>query len=148
MTRTAGTILALGLWLVIAMPLAAAAQQIRQRPPTPPATSAPAIVPEPQPPAYEPEMLRLAETIGALSFLRQLCNASEAQQWRARMADLLEAEGVTQGRKERLAGAYNRGFKGYGLTYRTCTAAAIEAAIRLSQDGERLTRSLGARFGG
>jgi uncharacterized protein (TIGR02301 family) len=93
-------------------------------------------------------MLKLAETIGSLAFLRQLCGASEGDQWRARMTELLEAEGVTPGRKERLAGAYNRGFNGFALTYRTCTPAAEEAAERLSADGRRLSRSLAGRFGG
>lgn len=116
--------------------------QSQQQPP------APAPVPEPQPPAYEPDMLKLAEAIGSLAFLRQLCGGPEAQQWRARMTELLDTEGVTPSRKERLAGAYNRGFKGFALTYRTCTAAAEEASARLSQDGERLSRSLAGRFGG
>jgi uncharacterized protein (TIGR02301 family) len=64
------------------------------------------------------------------------------------MTELLDAEGTTPGRKERLAGAYNRGFRGFALTYRTCTAAAEEATARLSADGERLLRILAGRFGG
>lgn len=136
---------------VLAAAVPALAQQGSQRsgqtrPPA--AQSAPAPAPEPLPPAYEPDMLRLAEVMGSLAFLRELCGAPEAPQWRARMAELLETEGVTQGRKERLAGAYNRGFKSFALTYRTCTAAADEASARLSKDGERLSRSLAGRYGG
>lgn len=141
---------ALGLFAaLLAAGQPAVAQQGTQRPGTarPPDTQS-APVPEAQPPAYEPDMLKLAEAIGSLAFLRQLCGAPDSQQWRVRMTELLEAEGVTPGRKERLAGAYNRGFKGFALTYRSCTAAATEAALRLSQDGERLSRSLGGRFGG
>ncbi len=41
------------------------------------------------------------------------------------MEELLAAEGVTQGRRERMAGAYNRGYRGYALTYRSCTDAAL-----------------------
>lgn len=93
-------------------------------------------------------MLRLAEIIGSLAFLRQLCGGAEASQWPARMAELLEAEGITPGRRDRLAGAYNRGFKGFALTYRSCTAAAGEASARLSADGEKLSRRLAGRFGG
>jgi uncharacterized protein (TIGR02301 family) len=129
----------------------ALAQQAPQRPGQarpPVAQPAPAPAPEPPPPAYEPDMLKLAEVIGSLAFLRQLCGGPEAQQWRARMTELLDTEGVTEGRKERLAGAYNRGFKGFSLTYRVCTAAAEEASALLSKDGERLSRSLAGRFGG
>jgi uncharacterized protein (TIGR02301 family) len=116
---------------------------------TPPRTpEVPAAPAEPAPTAYEPDMLRLAEVIGSLAFLRQLCGGAEAPAWRARMTELLDAEGTTPGRKERLAGAYNRGFRGFALTYRTCTAAAEEATARLSADGERLLRILAGRFGG
>ncbi|MGL4438779.1 MAG: TIGR02301 family protein [Bosea sp. (in: a-proteobacteria)] len=129
----------------------ASAQQAVPRPGTarPAVTQpVPAPVPEPPPPAYEPDMLKLAEVMGSLAFLRQLCSGLEAQQWRTRMTELLETEGVTPGRKERLAGAYNRGFKSFALTYRACTPAAEEASARLSKDGERLSRSLAGRFGG
>jgi uncharacterized protein (TIGR02301 family) len=135
---------AMGVALVLCQPDHLSAQSRPQAAPAPP--SAPA--PEPPPPAYEPELLRLAETIGAVAFLRQLCGASDAEQWRARMAEMLEAEGVTQGRRDRLAGAYNRGFRGYALTYRSCTSAAQEAAARLTRDGSRLSRALASRFGG
>jgi uncharacterized protein (TIGR02301 family) len=136
---------------LLAAGLPAMAQQGAQRPAParpPAAQPGPAAVPEPLPPAYEPDLLKLAEAIGSLAFLRQLCGAAEAQQWRARMTELLETEGVTPGRKERLAGAYNRGFKSFALTYRICTAAAEEASQRLFLDGERLSRSLAGRFGG
>ncbi|MFY8040145.1 MAG: TIGR02301 family protein [Bosea sp. (in: a-proteobacteria)] len=133
--------------LALALPMTALAQQGtgRTQPRSPEAPAAPV---EPAPTAYEPDMLRLAEVIGSLAFLRQLCGGAEAQAWRVRMTELLDAEGTTPGRKERLAGAYNRGFRGFALTYRTCTAAAEEATVRLSADGERLSRILAGRFGG
>lgn len=133
--------------LALALPMTAVSQQGtgRTQPRSPEVPAAPA---EPAPTAYEPDMLRLAEVIGSLAFLRQLCDGAEAQAWRVRMIELLDAEGTTPGRKERLAGAYNRGFRGFALTYRTCTAAAEEATVRLSADGERLSRILAGRFGG
>ena len=138
---------AIAVALALALPVTAMAQQGTGR--TPPRTpEVPAAPAEPAPTAYEPDMLRLAEVIGSLAFLRQLCGGAEAPAWRARMTELLDAEGTTPGRKERLAGAYNRGFRGFALTYRTCTAAAEEATVRLSADGERLLRILAGRFGG
>jgi uncharacterized protein (TIGR02301 family) len=138
--------------LAAALLVAALPVQAQQRPATPPAAAPPlppqAPAPEPLPPLYEPDLLQLAEIIGAVAFLREICAGPEAAQWRARMIDILEAEGVTQGRKERLAGAYNRGYRGYALTYRSCTSAAEEAAARLTRDGERLSRSIAGRFGG
>lgn len=125
-------------------PQAPAAPQQRSQPsPAPPAPTAP----EPPPTAYEPDMLKLAEVMGSIAFLRELCG-EDGSGLRTRMSELIEAEGVTQGRRERLAGAYNRGYRGFALTYRSCTDAAGEAKARLVADGERLIRALSGRFGG
>jgi uncharacterized protein (TIGR02301 family) len=132
-----------------------AAQQPQQRPAAPRPTAQPAApaptpppAPEPAPTAYEPDLLKMSEVMGALAFLRELCQNADGPAWRQKMTELLAAEGTTQGRRERLAGAYNTGFRSYALTYRQCTAAAEEAAGRLAADGERLSRLLAGRFGG
>ncbi len=59
------------------------------------------------------------------------------------MKAILDSEGVTQGRRDRLGRAYNRGFRGYSLTYRVCTPAADEAArpSRFIAEGERLSHA-------
>jgi uncharacterized protein (TIGR02301 family) len=100
------------------------------------------------PPPYEPELLRFAEVIGSLAFLRQLCTMPDAAEWPRRMQALLEAEGTTAGRRERIAGAYNRGYRAYGLTYRTCTPSATEATNRYLKEGEQIARNLSTRYGG
>ncbi len=92
-------------------------------------------------------MLKLAEIIGSLAFLRELCG-EDGQAFRRRMEALIEAEGTTPGRRDRMAGAYNRGYRAFAINYRTCTAAAEEAKARLAADGERLSRALAGRFGG
>ena len=139
------------LCLVCLLPHPAQAQQ-RPRPATPqtPAKEAPK---EPAPPAdvaapYDRDLMRMSEVIGALAFLRGLCAAADAAEWPARMKALIEAEGVTAPRRDRLAGAYNRGYRGYALTYRICTPAAHEAAARFVAEGERLSHALAGRFGG
>ena len=65
-----------------------------------------------------------------------------------RMKALIDSEGVTPARRDRLAGAYNRGYRGYALTYRVCTPAAHEAAARYVAEGDRLSHALAGRFGG
>lgn len=112
----------------------------KEKEPPPPA--------EPPPAPYDRDLLRLSEVIGSLAFLRDLCGAADAPEWPARMKALIEAEGVTPGRRDRLAGAYNRGYRGYSLTYRVCTPAATEAAARYVTEGERLSYALASRFGG
>jgi len=105
-------------------------------------------VPEPPPAPYEKELLRLAEVVGSLAFLRSLCQAPEAAEWPKRMQALIDAEGTTPGRRERLAGAYNRGYRGFALTYRVCTPSATEAVNRYVAEGEALSRALAGRYGG
>jgi uncharacterized protein (TIGR02301 family) len=106
--------------------------------------NAPADIPAP----YDRDLMRMSEVIGALAFLRGLCGAPDAADWPARMKALIESEGVTPARRDRLAGAYNRGYRGYALTYRVCTPAAHEAAARYVAEGDRLSHALAGRFGG
>ncbi|WP_372426660.1 TIGR02301 family protein [Salinarimonas chemoclinalis] len=97
-------------------------------------------------PAYEPELMRLSEVMGALAFLRDLCGAADAPEWPTRMQSLIDAEG--EARAERLAGAYNRGYRAFALTYRVCTPAAERAISGYLVEGERLSRAVARRFGG
>jgi uncharacterized protein (TIGR02301 family) len=102
-------------------------------------------------PAYEPQLLRLAEILGALSYLQDLCSepdgTTSGQVWRAQMTALLETEGKTARRKERLAGAYNRGFRGYEIGYRRCTTNAQAIITRFLDESSRLARDIAQHAG-
>lgn len=113
-----------------------------------PAEKAETPPPEPPPPPYEPQLLRLSEILGALSFLRPLCGNDDGATFLDRMTSLLDAEAQTQGRRERLAGAYNKGFREYQQVYRRCTPAAQLIITRYADEGGKLTRELTSRFGG
>ncbi|AWN46076.1 TIGR02301 family protein [Methylobacterium terrae] len=132
---------------------APALAQTRPRPATRGAETKPAEREAPAPPPdapapYDRDLLRLSEIIGSLSFLRELCGNPDAPEWPARMRALLDSEGTSPGRRDRLAGAYNRGYGGYAVTYRVCTPSAVEAATRYIAEGERLSVTLAGRFGG
>ena len=88
------------------------------------------------------------EIMGALAYLRELCGAHDAEVFHAKMAALLSVEATTDARKERLAGAYNHGFQGYALTYRTCTPAAHVVIARFLDEASRVSKDLASRFGG
>jgi uncharacterized protein (TIGR02301 family) len=118
----------------------------QQPPPQQQAEPAPAVEPPPAP--YEKELLRLAEIMGSLAMLRPLCSAPDSTEWGRRMQVLLDAEGTTPGRRERLAGAYNKGYQAYALTYRVCTPSAQEASVRFLAEGEQLARNITGRYGG
>jgi uncharacterized protein (TIGR02301 family) len=143
--------MARGLAILVALalavgPLPAAHAQARRAPAAPAEPAAPP--PEPPPPPYEPQLLKLAEIMGSLAYLRTLCDGPEANNWRERMAALLEAEGRTPMRRDRLTGSYNRGFRAYAATHRACTEGSQEASARLAVEGERLARVLAGRYGG
>lgn len=132
------------------LPIAADAQQRSQQPAAKPPATKPAEQPPPEStaPPYEPQLLQLSEIMGSLAYLRTLCGGREAQDWRTRMAALIEAEGRTPQRRDRLTAAFNRGFKAYSLTHRSCTEASQEASSRLAAEGEVLSRALASRYGG
>ncbi|HTR13713.1 MAG TPA: TIGR02301 family protein [Roseiarcus sp.] len=112
---------------------------------------APAAAPAPPtqepPPPYEPQLLRLAELTGALAYLRDLCGAGDGSQFRSKMEKLLAAEGLSDSRRDLLAGAYNRGFRDYETTYRTCTPVADKVIAKLLGETARLAAEVTGRFG-
>ena len=86
------------------------------------------------------------EILGALAHLRNVCGAEDAGQWRSRMGNLIETEARSAARKAKLAGAYNRGFRGYEISHRACTPGARNAIARFMDEGEKLTRSIADRY--
>jgi uncharacterized protein (TIGR02301 family) len=133
--------------LLVAVALPALAQQRRPAPaPAPPPKEEAA--PEPPPAAYEPDLLRLAEVLGTLSYMTALCMQPGSDTWPQRITQLIEAEGTTVQRKERLAGAYNRGYLGHQSTHRACTDRSREIIDRMLQQGQRLTREISTRYSG
>ncbi len=103
-----------------------------------------AATPGPPPPPYEPQVLRLAEILGALAWLDDLCGAKS--DWRARMQQFLEAEAKTPERKERIAGSFNRSFHDYELSYQSCTPNAQIIISRFLTEGGMLARDVVNQF--
>ncbi len=108
-------------------------------------TPPPAPTPDVKP--YDPQLLRLAEVLGALSYLRGLCGGGDGDVWRKRMQALLDAEGTTPIRKDRLAGSFNRGIDGYSLSYRNCTPNAQAIIDRFLAEAAQIARQVENRFG-
>ncbi|MCP4182196.1 MAG: TIGR02301 family protein [Hyphomicrobiales bacterium] len=99
------------------------------------------------PPAYNNEMLRLAEIVGALHYLRELCGANEKLLWRDQMANIIESEDPNPKRKAELISRFNRGFRTYQEIYRKCTPNAIEAVNLYLRQGTKLAGEISGRFG-
>jgi uncharacterized protein (TIGR02301 family) len=102
------------------------------------------------PPPYEGQLVRLSEVLGALAFLRDLCpekGVKDGADWRAKMSALLEAEAPGGPRRDKYVAAFNRGFRGYELTYRACTANARNATARYLDEAAKISRDVTYRFG-
>ncbi|MGA7456325.1 MAG: TIGR02301 family protein [Methyloceanibacter sp.] len=117
--------------------------------PKAPGDDLPPIVPRestaPPPPddrPYDNKLMRLAEILGAVHYLRELCGAQEGQVWRDQMKDILRNEGTTAVRRAKLVNAFNDGYRGYRRTYRTCTQSATLATTRFSSEGATIAASL------
>ncbi len=117
--------------------------------PKPPGDDLPPIVPRessiPPPPddrPYDNKLMRLAEILGAVHYLRELCGAQEGQIWRDQMKEILRNEGTTAVRRAKLVNSFNDGYRGYRRTYRTCTQSATLATTRFSTEGATIAASL------
>lgn len=95
---------------------------------------------------FEGRLMRLAEILGSLHYLRNLCGEA-GQEWRVRMSELIEAENPDEARRVRFVASFNRGYRSFEGTYATCTESAIEAISRYMKEGEDLTRDTASRFG-
>jgi len=95
---------------------------------------------------FEPGLLRLAEVLGSLHFLRNLCG-EKGTQWRGEMEKLLQAENPSPDRRARFIASFNRGYRSFDGTYTACTPSATEAIGRYMKEGEALSRDIASRYG-
>ncbi len=95
---------------------------------------------------FDAGLMRLAEVLGSLHFLRNLCG-EKGDAWRSLMERLLEAEKPDEERKARFVANFNRGYRSFEGTYTSCTASATEAIGRYTVEGESLARELATRYG-
>lgn len=110
------------------------------------AVPSPADTEKPTP--YDDRLARLSEIIGAVHYLRNLCEADGEPEWRQSLQDLLDAETRTEPkRRARLTAAYNRGYRSFASVYTSCTPAAVRAEQNYRNEGATLATEITARFG-
>ena len=106
----------------------------------------PARTVEGGPAPYDGDLERLAEILGSLQYLRAVCGANEGQKWRNEMQALIEAEVPSGERRRKIVARFNRGYRGFQQTYRTCTPAADVAIRRYLEEGAKIAREITARY--
>ena len=107
---------------------------------------APARAIEGGPAPFDGDLLRLAEILGALHYLRAICGANEGQKWRSEMQALIDAEAPGGDRRQKIIASFNRGYRGFEQTYRGCTPAADVAIRRYLEEGAKIARDITARY--
>ncbi|TCL96719.1 uncharacterized protein (TIGR02301 family) [Rhizobium sp. PP-WC-2G-219] len=133
-----------GLFLLLGLPLSSTqAQPATERLP---AAGADAHAAKPAP--YDARLLRMAEIVGSVTYLRTLCADATAGEWRADMQALIDREaGAEPDRRARLTAAFNRGYRSFASVYTSCTPSAVLADQRYRDEGATLAAEIVSRFG-
>ena len=98
------------------------------------------------PAPFDGNLQRLAEIMGALHYLRAICGANEGEKWRNELQALIDAEAPGGERRARMVAAFNRGYRGFQQSYRTCTPAADLVIRRYLEEGSKIARDVTARY--
>jgi uncharacterized protein (TIGR02301 family) len=98
------------------------------------------------PAPYDHDLQRLAEILGALHFLRGICGTNEGQKWRNEAQALIDAEAPVGDRHDQMIASFNRGYRSFQQSYRSCTPAAVVAIRRYLEEGASIAREVTARY--
>lgn len=98
------------------------------------------------PAPFDNDLARLGEILGALHYLRAVCGANEGAKWRNEMQALIDAEAPGGERRRKIVASFNRGYRGFQQTYRSCTPAADLAIRRYLDEGAKIAREITARY--
>jgi len=97
-------------------------------------------------PNLDEGMVRLAEILGSLHYLDNLCRG-HSDEWRHFMDRLVVTEKPAPQSRARLVSAFNRAYRTFSENYHQCTKAAIEATNLYRQEGKLLADELVNRYG-
>ena len=131
-------LLALTVAAALAAPALAQSQSAAPQPPP--------VRQEGGPAPFDNDLQRLSEILGVLHYLREICGAREGQKWRDEMNALIDSEAPTGDRRSRMIASFNRGYRGFQQTYRSCTPAADVAIRRYLEEGSKIAREVTARY--
>ncbi|MBV2142704.1 TIGR02301 family protein [Falsochrobactrum sp. TDYN1] len=95
---------------------------------------------------YEGKLLRVAEILGSLHYLRNLCGETGSE-WRDRMDAIIAAENPPEAERMRLISSFNYGYRVFSDNYVRCTPSALAAIDRYTKEGESLSNEIISRYG-
>ena len=92
--------------------------------------------------AYDDRLMRLSEILGAVHYLRELCEGKDGMRWRNAVNDLIKTEGTTALRRATIARRFNLGYRSYRRTYRKCTPSAKNTITRFFKEAIEISDGL------
>lgn len=100
------------------------------------------------PPPYATDLERLAEILGSLQFLAEICDDSPTG-WHQQMDELLgQTDPDTDAEwRARLTDRFNLGYSSFAAVYRSCTAAAMSAVARYRLAGAQIAGDIATEYG-
>lgn len=101
-----------------------------------------------KPAPYDDKLAQLAEILGSLDFIRNLCENDSEPQWKTMMGQLLDSDAKDEPeRRERLTASYNRGYRTYSAIQTTCSSQLRSTAERYRIEGATLATEIATRYG-
>lgn len=94
---------------------------------------------------YDSRLHRLAEVLGSVHYLRNLCGET-SNQWREQMEQMLAVEKPDPNRRARLIASFNKGYRTFDSVYTACTPQAVVAVNRYMSEGEELAVEINSRY--
>ncbi|MGI9477013.1 MAG: TIGR02301 family protein [Hyphomicrobiaceae bacterium] len=107
-----------------------------------PATTSTMAAPDGDARAYDVRLMRLSEILGAVHYLRELCEGKDGMRWRNAVNDLIKTEGTTALRRATIARRFNLGYRSYRRTYRKCTPSAKNTIARFFKEAIEISDGL------
>lgn len=95
---------------------------------------------------YDEKLMRLAEVLGSIHYLRNVCG-EKSNEWRDEMQQLLAVENPEPVRRARLIARFNRGYRTFDSVYTKCTQQALDAVNGYMAEAIALTREINRRYG-
>jgi uncharacterized protein (TIGR02301 family) len=123
-----------------------APRPVQPQPQQPPQQEAQPQASQNRPAPFDHDLQRLAEILGSLHFLRGICGSNEGPKWRTEAQALIDAEAPTGDRHDQMVASFNRGYRGFQQSYRSCTPEAGVVIRRYLEEGAHIAREITARY--
>lgn len=91
---------------------------------------------------YDERIMRLAEVLGAVHYLRELCGGNDGQLWRNYMRELMDGEAASALRRARMTRSFNNGYRSFSRSYTVCTPSAEAVIAKFIAEGTQLADGL------